>query len=132
MKTSLLCLKPSSLKASHEGWKKLTRLPKHGNYNPNWSDCLKYIERVIQLGLHENYECPYLPVEKGLVDRRGQCSTSNYWLLMRELCLVYKSLLQVNRRCKRDGTLARLYNEGKIGCNLFSDIPVGKAVLSSL
>lgn len=75
----------------HSAWKELTGLPSKGNNNPNWRDCLLYIDKVIQCGLFERFPCPILPVvarvEKDLRDSVGQ---SEYWLLMKEVCEVYR------------------------------------------
>lgn len=111
----------------HEGWKFLTRIPKKGNYNPNWRDCERYIDKVISLNLHKKHVCPKLPIEQGLVNRRKQCSEENYWLLMSKFCSTYRELANIDRSCKRNGTLVSMYNNGEIGCNLFLDIQVEKA-----
>lgn len=110
----------------HEGWKFLTGLPKQGNYNPNWRDCERYVNKVIDLDLHKKYECPELPFEQGLINRRNQCSVENYWLLMSKFCIAYRELASINKSCKRDGTLVSMFNDGDIGCNLFSDTQAAK------
>jgi hypothetical protein len=110
-----------------DGWKTVTFTPKHGDHNPNWRDCERYLEACIWRDLHKKFECPVLPFERGLVDRRCQCTDENYWLLMLEFCKVYREMSKINRKCKRDGMLTFMYNNGEIGCNLFSDTQEEKA-----
>lgn len=124
------------------GWKKLTKIPKHGNYNPNWKDCLRFVGKCIELDLIDLFPCPELPVMKGLNDLRSSYSNRSYWFLMLEVCKVYQYLARRNTRCKRDGWLKYLFNNGlikpfnnqysnllEIVCNLFSDTRVEKAAL---
>ena len=52
------------------GWKKLTRIPREGNYNPNWKDCLLFVTKCIELDLVGVFSCPDLPIMRGLNNLR--------------------------------------------------------------
>jgi hypothetical protein len=93
-----------------DGWKKATGVPKHGCHNPNYRDIGLFLNRVIELGLHEKFECPDLPF-RGLDDRRGEYSEADFWLLQAELCKIYSYVSSFHRACKRDGLIDRLYND---------------------
>jgi hypothetical protein len=76
-----------------DGWKELTGMPQEGNHNPNYKDCVAYLDAVFYRGLHVRHECPLLPVETRVKSRRGSVSQSDYWHLMWELCEVYSQLV---------------------------------------
>jgi hypothetical protein len=85
----------------HDGWKELTKFPRKGNFNPNWRDCLLYVEEVLdrELGYHP---CPSLPIETRMEDRRWAYTSRDYWCLMREVCLLYRYFTKMRTKpCKR-------------------------------
>ena len=76
----------------------------------NYIDVGYFLSTSIKLGLHKSVPCPALPFH-GLIDRRQNYSPMQFWLLARSLCHMYEYLYAVNRNCRTDGTLHRLYND---------------------
>lgn len=94
------------------GWKRITGKPQHGNYNPNWVDCLLFLQKSIALKKCDTCICPDLPIANGLpVDRSDFDDPVDFWFHMYEVALLHKEVLTENRSGKRDGTILRLYNE---------------------
>jgi hypothetical protein len=87
-----------------DGWKELTGLPQKGNHNPNYKDCLAYIEEVTARDLHTRHTCPLLPVETRLNDPRARRLDQTYWGLMGELCRIYAHFVQAKAMAKHDDT----------------------------
>lgn len=126
----------------HEGWKELTRLPKKGNHNPNWRDCLMYIEKVVEYNL-THHACPILPIEARMDDMRWKYSARDYWFLMLQVCLIYKHFTKMNvKPCK--SSINYLFNSSLIDthdnnfdylmeviCNRYSDTQAEKVELSN-
>lgn len=99
----------------HDGWKRITGIPKEGNFNPNYLDVLRYIEAV-QKHSHFNRPCPYFPVEIGLDPgwRDGQ-SYEQDWMTMLNFCKVYREFVRRGITSpKRSGVIVRLFNDGYI------------------
>jgi hypothetical protein len=96
-----------------DGWKELTGMPQKGNHNPNYKDCLVYIQEVLLRDLHKTQVCPSLPVETRVDDRRWRMDDEMYWHLMFELCSVYE--LFVDLKIKKPKRLVDwLYDHGYI------------------
>lgn len=116
----------------HDGWKKLTGMPQEGNHNPNYKDCLAYIEAVMDRGLHMRAVCPRLPVEERVPDRRKDYDESTYWHLMYEFCSIYKDFVSLHIKKPKpivdqmyaDGTIQPFDNDyfhlRELGCSLSS------------
>jgi hypothetical protein len=121
-----------------DGWKALTGMPQKGNHNPNYQDCLAYIEAVMARDLHTRATCPPLPVEKRVPDRRKDYDIGVYWFLMREFCSVHKYFVACGIKKPKpivdqmyaDGTIKPFGNDylklRSITCNLSSDTLVEK------
>ena len=122
-----------------DSWKALTGMPQKGNHNPNYKDCLVYIEGVLERGLDARALCPLLPVERRVTDRRKDYDDETYWHLMYELCAIYKDFVGSHIKCAKK-VVDALYNNGfikpfdnnyeylrNLGCNLSLDILAAKA-----
>lgn len=91
------------------GWKKITGKPQHGNFNPNWKDCLDFLQKCIAKGLDQTHVCPDIPITKGLPVDREDFDQSGYWFHMYEISTLHRDVLKKNRRGKRDGTILSEY-----------------------
>ena len=97
------------------GWKKITGKPQHGNFNPNWKDCLDFLQKAIANNVPEKHICPDIPVSKGLGVNRDDWAVEDYWYHMYQICLLYKDCVKVDKRAKRDGLVLTEYNNMMAG-----------------
>lgn len=98
------------------GWKTITGCPQHGNHNPNWKDCMRFVQAVLlRESLVEKYEPVDMPFEKNFDPKiRGCLENKAQWHLLLEVCKVYQELAKRDGQCKRKGYLDYLYNNGHI------------------
>jgi hypothetical protein len=91
------------------GWKKITGKPQHGNYNPNWKDCLNFVEAGFLNGKHLTEDCPQLPILKDLPVQRDRYKREEFWRHMWDVCKLHEEAIRRFRRAKRSGMIAHLY-----------------------
>jgi hypothetical protein len=96
------------------GWKKITGKPQHGNFNPNWKDCLDFVEAAIRHNKHMTEECPVLPILTGLPVCRADFgytpfSREGWWAHMWAVCKLNQECVRLRRNAKRCGLIAMLY-----------------------
>ena len=96
------------------GWKNVTGKPQHGNHNPNWKDCLDFVEACFRNGKHQTDDCPDLPILKDLPVNRGAYLRGEYWRHMWDVCKLHQEAIRYCRRAKRAGLIGLLYQQIRI------------------